>query len=228
MIKQSSALAVFYIYMKRDLKLMIRKPGEIANPVIFFVIVVSLFPLAIGSNKLFLQQIAPGVIWVSGLMASMLSLERIFKSDFEDGALEQMLLSCYPPSIMVLAKLMAHWLLTGVPLIIVSPLIGVMFHLSHEAIIGLVISLLLGTPALSMIGAIGVALTVSLKRGGVLLSLMMLPLCIPILILGSSIVVMAAEHIMYHGVMAWLGVILMLALTLVPLTITAALRLNVS
>lgn len=210
--------------LRRDLKLGIQRPSELANPLLFFVLVVSLFPLGVGPGPQLLQTIAPGVIWVAALLATLLSMERLFRSDFEDGALDQLLLSPHGLSGLVLAKLLAHWLVTGAPLIIVSPLLGILLQLSPQALGALALTLLLGTPVLSLVGAIGVALTVGVRRGGVLLTLLVLPLYVPVLIFGTAAVAAASSGLPIQGHLALLGAILILALTLSPFAIAAALR----
>lgn len=216
----------FFIILRRDLTLAYRHRAELINPLIFFVIVVSLFPLGIGPQPKTLQLLAPGVIWVAALLAAMLSLETMFRSDFSDGALEQMALSHHPLSLLVLAKVLAHWLVTGLPLIIAAPLLGVLLYLPSEAIGALMLTLALGTPILSLIGAIGVALTVGLRRGGMLLSLLVLPLYIPVLIFGANAVNAAAEGMAMLGQLYLLAALLALAVTLAPLAVAAALRIS--
>ena len=156
--------------MQRDLKLAYRHRGALAYPLLFFVIVTSLFPLAVGSTPEVLRNIGPGVIWVAALLATLLGLETLFRSDYEDGSLEQIILSPHSISVLVFAKVAAHWLLTGLPLLIISPLLAFMMHMDASTLKTLCLSLLLGTPTLSLIGAVGVALTVSLQRGGLLLT----------------------------------------------------------
>lgn len=212
--------------LRRDLLIGAQKPGEVLNPVLFFILVISLFPLGLGPSPKTLAEIAPGAIWVAALLATLLSMERLFRSDFEDGSLEQLLLSPQPLTLLVLAKTLAHWLLSGLPLILVSPLLGVLLHLPAEALAALPLSLLLGTPSLSLMGAIGVALTVGLRRGGVLLALLVLPLYIPTLIFGTAAVAAAAAGLPSSGQLALLGAILALALALGPLAIAAGLRIS--
>jgi heme exporter protein B len=199
-----------------------------ANPLLFFVIVVTLFPMGISPETKILEAIAPGIIWVAALLAAMLSLDTLFRSDFEDGALEQILLSPHPAAVLVLAKVLAHWLVTGLPLILVAPLLGVLLALPGEAMWVLVATLALGTPVLSLVGAIGTALTVGLRRGGVLLSLLVLPLYIPVLIFGANAVGTAADGLPVIGQLYFLGALLVLSLTLAPLAIGAALRISLS
>lgn len=210
----------------RDLRLSVRRRSELLNPLVFFVIVVSLFPLGVGPEPKTLALIAPGVIWVAALLATLLGMERLFRDDYEDGSLEQLLLTPQPLSALVLAKVLGHWLVTGLPLIIVSPLLGVLLQLPNDAYGALLASLLLGSPALSLIGAIGVALTVSLRRGGVLLTLLVLPLYVPILIFGTASVAAAAAGLPYDGQLALLGAILALALVLAPFAIAGGLRIS--
>lgn len=221
-------LTAFLGVLRRDLKLGIRRRNELLNPILFFILVVSLFPLGVGPGPRMLAEIAPGVIWVAALLATLLSMERLFRGDFEDGALEQILLSPHSLPLLVLAKVLAHWLVTGLPLILVSPLLGVLLFLPAEAIKVLPLTLLLGTPVLSLIGAIGVALTVGLRRGGVLLTLLVLPLYVPVLIFGTAAVAAAAAGLPVSGQLALLGAMLMLALVLAPFATAAGLRISTS
>ncbi|MCL1039980.1 heme exporter protein CcmB [Shewanella corallii] len=216
----------FMTLLKRDLQIAVRHRGDIFNPLLFFVMVVTLFPLGIGPEPQVLTRIAPGIIWVAALLASMLSLERLFKADFSDGALEQMMLSPQPLSLMVLAKVLAHWLLTGVPLIIIAPLLAVLLHLESNSYGALIATLALGTPVLSLLGAIGVALTVGLRKGGVLLSLLILPLYIPVLIFATSAIDAAGMNLPYDGQLAIIGAMLVGSLTLAPVAIGASLRVS--
>ena len=227
-VRQHTTGAAFLALFRRDLTLAFRHRAEMANPLLFFVIVVTLFPMGITPEARILETIAPGVIWVAALLAAMLSLDTLFRSDFEDGALEQILLSPHPAAVLVLAKVLAHWLVTGLPLILVAPLLGVLLALPGEAMWVLVATLALGTPVLSLVGAIGTALTVGLRRGGVLLSLLVLPLYIPVLIFGSNAVGTAADGLPVIGQLYFLGALLVLALTLAPLAIGAALRISLS
>ncbi len=223
---KTSLLSAFFTILKRDLTLALRTRSEITNPLLFFIIVTSLFPLAVSPEEKVLQTLAPGVIWVAALLATMLSLDSIFRSDFEDGALEQLLLSPHPISLLVLGKVIAHWLVTGVPLIILAPLLGILLYLPSDAMPALLATLALGTPVLSLVGAIGVALTVGLRRGGVLLSLLVLPLYIPVLIFASNAIATAAADLSIRGQLFFLAALLALALTLAPFAIAAALRIS--
>jgi len=222
----SSLSTAFITILKRDLTLALRTRSEIANPLIFFIIIVSLFPLAVSPESGLLRTVAPGVIWVAALLSTMLSLDSIFRSDFEDGSLEQMLLSPHPMTVLVLGKVTAHWLVSGLPLIFLSPLLGVLLFLPFEAMPALLATLALGTPVLSLVGAIGVALTVGLRRGGVLLSLLVLPLYIPVLIFASNAIATAAADLSIKGQLYFLAAMFALALTLAPLATAAALRIS--
>ena len=223
-----SITQAFWFLLKRDLLLSIRRRAEIANPLIFFVIVITLFPLGVGALPKLLQTMAPGVIWVAALLAAMLSLDRIFRSDFEDGSLEQLLLSAHPVSVLVLAKVTAHWLVTGLPLLLVAPLLALLLGLPPSAMPTLLITLLLGTPVLSLIGAIGVALTVGLRRGGIILSLLVLPLYVPILIFASNAVEMAASGLPVTAQLSILAAFLTFSVVLAPWPAAAALRISLS
>lgn len=218
----------FLLLLRRDLTLALRHRSEIANPLLFFVLVATLFPLSIGSDTQILETVAPGVIWVAALLASLLSLDGMFRSDFEDGSLEQFMLSAHPVSLLVIAKVVAHWLVTGLPLLAIAPLLGVFLSLPDGAIGVLIVTLALGTPILSLIGAVGVALTVGLRRGGVILSLLVLPLYVPVLIFASSAVETAAAGIPVSAQLSILGAMLALALSLAPLATAASLRISLS
>jgi heme exporter protein B len=226
--KTDSLTRAFMILIRRDLMLAVRHRAEMANPLLFFILVTSLFPLGIGANPNLLQAVAPGVIWVAALLAALLSIENVFRSDFEDGSLEQYLLSSHPVSILVLAKIIAHWLITGLPLLLISPLLGILLGLPGEAIKVLFITLLLGTPVLSLIGAVGVALTVGLRKGGMILSLLVLPLYIPLLIFASSAVDSAAAGLPVTAHLSLITALLVLSLSLSPFATAAALRVSLS
>ena len=216
----------FLLIIKRDLTIAFRHRDDIINPLLFFVIVVTLFPLGIGPESTTLSRIAPGIIWVAALLSTLLSLDRLFKSDHSDGSLEQMLLSPHPVFILVLGKIIAHWLLTGLPLILVAPLLAVLLHLNENSYGALMLTLLLGTPVLSLLGAIGVALTVGIKKGGVLLSLLVLPLYIPVLIFATSAIDTAAMNLPYSGQLAIIAALFFGSLTLAPFAVSAALKVS--
>ncbi|MBT0718004.1 heme exporter protein CcmB [Rosenbergiella epipactidis] len=210
----------------RELKIAFRHRAEVINPLWFFLIIVTLFPLGIGPESTLLARIAPGIVWVAALLASLLGLERMFRDDYLDGSLEQLLLLPTPLPMVVLAKVFAHWLTSGLPLIILSPLASLFLSLNFTGWWGLVLTLLLGTLTFSFLGAIGVALTVGLRRGGVLLSLLVLPLAIPILIFASSAVDAASQGLAISGYLAILAAMLVVSVVLAPFAIAAALRVS--
>ncbi|MFC5078239.1 Heme exporter protein B [Vibrio thalassae] len=214
--------------VRRELLIAFRRQADIFNPLWFFIIVITLFPLSIGPEPNLLARIAAGIVWVAALLSALLSLERLFKDDFQDGSLEQMMLMPIPLQLVVVAKIIAHWLLTGLPLIIISPLLAILLSLDSNTWIAVVLTLLVGTPTLSFIGAIGVALTVGLQKGGVLLSLLVLPLYIPILIFATSAIDAASLGVAYNGQLALLAAMLAGAMTLTPFAISAALRVSVN
>lgn len=223
-----SLRGAFLALLRRDLLLAFRHRGELANPLLFFIIVASLFPLGVTPETDVLRTMAPGVIWVAALLATLLSLESIFRSDFDDGALEQMLLSPHPLPVLVLAKVLAHWLVTGVPILLLGPVLGILLALPGPSLSALFFTLLLGTPVLSLVGSIGVALTVGLRRGGALLSLIILPLYIPLLIFAANAVGAAAAGLPINGQLYFLAALLLLSLSLSPLATAAALRISMS
>ncbi|BCL70680.1 Heme exporter protein B [Vibrio nigripulchritudo MADA3029] len=214
--------------VRRELLIAFRRQADILNPLWFFIIVVTLFPLSIGPEPNLLARISSGIVWVAALLSALLSLERLFRDDFQDGALEQMMLMPIPLPLAVMAKVIAHWLLTGVPLILISPLLAILLSLDFNTWSAVVLTLLIGTPTLSFVGAIGVALTVGLQKGGVLLSLLVLPLYIPILIFATSAIDAAGLGVAYNGQLAILGAMLAGAATLTPFAISASLRISVN
>ncbi|MCK5872328.1 MAG: heme exporter protein CcmB [Methylococcales bacterium] len=217
----------FFAAIKRDLRLSFRHRNDIVNPLAFFLMVAVMFPLGVSPEPKFLAEVAPGVIWVAALLASLLSVDGIFRSDFDDGSLEQILLSPQPLVLFVLAKVFSHWLVSGFCLALMSPLLALMLFLPSEGVVALMISLLLGTPTLSLIGAIGAALTVGLRQGGVLISLLILPLYIPLLIFGAATVQAAAMGMPTAGYFAILGAILVVSIMLTPFAIVAALKISI-
>ncbi|WP_370642821.1 heme exporter protein CcmB [Ectothiorhodospira sp. 9905] len=210
--------------LQRDLLLAVRRRQDALVVLGFFVVVVSLFPLGVGPDPQLLRSMAPGVLWVSALLATMLSLERLFADDFRDGSLEQLLLTPQPLPLLVLMKILAHWLVTGLPLVLISPLLGMQLNLDGAEIVVLMTALLLGTPILSLVGAIGAGLTLGLRGGGVLISLLILPLYVPALIMGSG----AVDAVMYgsspEAHLSLLAALLIFTLLLAPWAIAAALR----
>jgi heme exporter protein B len=217
---------MFFWIIRRDLLLAMRRRSDVLTTLFFFIIVVSLFPLGVGPEMNMLRTMAPGVVWVAALLASMLSLGRMFASDHLDGTLEQMLLSPQSLSMLVLGKALAHWLVTGVPLVLMAPVLGVQYDLPGEALLVLTASLLLGTPVLSLIGAIGAALTLGLRGGGVLVSLLVLPLYIPVLIFGAGAVEASAAGLGAGAHMSLLGAFLLASVVLAPWTAGASLRIS--
>ena len=223
-----SLTSAFFALIRRDLVLALRRRSEIANPLLFFILVITLFPLGIGARPQILQTIAPGIIWVAALLAAMLSLDSLFRSDFDDGSLEQILLSPHPTSVLILGKIIAHWLVTGLPLLLIAPLLAVFLGMPTQSLGILLLTLLLGTPVLSLIGAIGVALTVGLRRGGMILSLLVLPLYVPVLIFASNAVAMANAGLPVSAQINILIALLLMALVLAPWPTAAALKMSVS
>ena len=208
----------------RDLKLAFRQIGDIFSVLFFFIIVVSLFPLGIGADLDLLKKIAAGIIWVAALLSTMLSLNKLFANDFADGSLEQLMLLPVPLSLVVFSKILAHWIISGLPLAIFSPILGIQFNLSGEELWVLILSLLLVTPALSAIGAIGSALTIGLKSSSVLLSLLILPLYIPILIFGSGAIDSAISGMEYSAHLSLILAITLSSLFLSPFAAAMAIR----
>ncbi len=223
-----SLVQAFVFLLRRDLLLALRNRAEYVMPLLFFVLVISMFPLALGAQPELLARIAPGIVWVAALLAAMLSLDSIFRSDFADGSLEQILLSAHPVAVLVLAKVCAHWLVTGLPLLVVAPVLAEMLGLPGEAQPTLLLTILLGTPSLSLIGAIGVALTVGLGKGGIILSLLVLPLYVPVLIFAASATENAAMGFDISAQIYMLLAFLFLSISLSPWATAAALRMSAS
>ena len=217
---------MFFWIIRRDLLLAMRRQSDVLTTLFFFVIVVSLFPLSVGPEMNMLRTMAPGVVWVAALLASMLALGRMFSSDYLDGTLEQMLLSPHSLSMLVLGKAFAHWLVTGVPLVLMAPILGIQYDLPADALYVLTASLLLGTPILSLIGAIGAALTLGLRGGGVLVSLLVLPLYIPVLIFGSGAVAASSAGLGYDAHFSLLGAFLLVSLVFAPWATASSLRIS--
>lgn len=221
---QVSYARAFKSVFSRELKLAWQKPGQILQPVVFFLIVVSLFPLGISPAPKTLQMIGPGVIWIAAVLAIMLTVESLFRQDYQDGTIESWLLSTVPMSLLVLAKLTAAWLISCAVLILFTPLLGLLMNVEQHVIPAMMLSLLIGSPILLFIGAIGNALTVSLNQGGVLLSLLVLPLYIPVLIFATAMIEAASLNMSFLGHIAILGSMLLLSVLLAPLAISAALK----
>ncbi len=223
-----STMSAMKALLRRDLMIALRERGDMLQPVLFFIIVVSLFPLSVTPDKTLLMQAGPGIIWVAALLATLLALDGIFRPDHEDGTLEQLVLSPHPLSLLVLAKTLAHWLVTGLPLILISPLLGVLMQLSGDAIIVLSCALILGTPALSLIGAVGVGLTVGIRKSGVLLSLVILPLYVPVLIFGAGAVQATMVTLDPQPHLLLLASFSLFSLAVCPLASATALKISVN
>jgi heme exporter protein B len=222
----TTAAQAFSTVLRRDLLLALRRRSDVLTTLIFFVIAVSLFPLGIGPETSTLRVIAPGVVWVAALLASMLALQRLFATDYADGTLEALLLAPQPLGLLVAAKLAAHWLVTGLPLALIAPVLGLQFALPVEATGILVVSLLLGTPSLSLIGGIGAALTLGVRGGGALVSVLVLPLYIPVLIFGAGAVEAGTAGLGAGAHLALLGAFLALAAFFAPWATAVALRIS--
>ncbi len=212
--------------LRRDLRIAIRNPSSVINPLLFFVISISLFPLAISPESSTLSQIAAGIIWVASMLSVLLSLNTLFHNDFENGVLEQMAISHYSLPLLILSKIISHWILTGIPIILLSPLLGVILFLDSESIFILMLTLLLATPSLSLIGSIGASLIVGIKNSGMLLSLLILPLYIPILIFAASAVSQAQFGLNIDLQMYLLAAILVISLMTAPYVSAISLRIS--
>lgn len=221
-----SVLDSFLASMRRDLLVAARHKAELTNPLVFFLIAVTLIPLGVSPEKSVLVLLAPGVVWVMALLATLLSLDGLFRSDYEDGSLEQMLISPQSLYFTVMAKILVHWLVSGLPVTLMAPLLGLMLHLPGDGFIPLLVSLALGTASMSLIGAVGAALTVSLRKGGLLLSLIVMPLYIPVLIFGASAVQSAIQGGAIGMQLAVLGAFLALAVVLAPIAALGALKIS--
>jgi heme exporter protein B len=218
-------MSAFTTLVARDLRLALRQGGDAAMVIAFFALTVVLFPFGVGPEPELLQRIAAGIVWVTALLAALLSLERLFQADYEDGSLEALALLPLPLEAQVLAKCLAHWLVTGLPLIIVAPLLALLLHLDSAGYPALIAGMILGTPILSLVGAIGAALSLGARRGGVLLSLLVLPLYIPILIFGVAAIEAEIAGFGARPHLLLLAALLVLAVGLVPFAAAAALRL---
>lgn len=223
-----STVAAMRAVFSRDMKVAFRQRQDLLNPLLFFVMVVTLFPLGVSPEVSFLREAGAGILWVAALLSVLLSLDHLFRHDFDDGTLEQLVLQPQPLFLLVLAKTLAHWVLTGLPLVLLAPVLGVMVHLDGNSIAVLCLTLLIGTPVLSLIGAIGAALTLGLRSAGVLLSLLIIPLYIPVLIFGTGTVAAATEGTPVGAYVALMGAFLVLAITLAPFAAAAALKISLS
>ena len=223
---RTTSRQAFTSLLRRDLLLAFRRRAEMMQPLIFLLVVVSLFPLGVGPSPDLLASIAPGVIWIAALLATVLSLETLFRSDYEDGSMEQFAISGHPLTAIAFAKILVHWLVAGLPIVLLSPLLALWMNLPIEGLVVLMVTLALGTPVLSLIGAIAGALTVSLKRGGQLLSLLVFPLYVPLLIVASNAVSSAVAGLPYNGQLGLMAAGLIAALSLAPFATAAALKLS--
>lgn len=214
--------------LKRDLLLAFRSPGQLLNPLLFYLLVLILFPLGIGPESHTLQKIGPGIVWVAALLSTLLALDTLFRGDFLDGSLELLALSPRPFALLIAVKIAVHWLLTGLPLLLLTPLLGTFFSLSGHTTGILMLTLLLGTPILSLVGAVGAALTVGIRGGGALLALVILPLYIPVLIFSAGTVNAAAVGLPISGQLFFLASLLVLAVTLAPPATAAALKISLN
>lgn len=226
--REASGWLQFCGQVKRDLLIGFRSRGDFINPLLFYALAVVLFPFGLGTDQAVLSLLAPGVMWVLALLAVLMSLDSLFQRDYLEGTLEQQVLQGEPLSGLLLAKVVAHWLTTGLPLVLISPVLAFMLYLPASGIPVLMLSLLLGTPILSLLGSIGAALTVSVRGGGLLLALLVLPLYIPVLIFGASATASAAmvNGPGYNGQLLWLSVFLLVSITLTPFAGAAALRVS--
>ena len=215
---------LFLAVVRRDLKLALRQKSDVLNTVFFFIVVVTLVPLGIGPDQQLLRMIAPGVVWVAALLAALLSLPRLFANDYADGTLEQMLLSGEPLTVIVIAKVFAHWLTTGIPLTLISGLFALMFDLQADVALVMMSSLFIGTPVLSLVGSVGAALTLGLRGGSVLTSLLVLPLYIPVLIFGAGAAEAVAVGINSAAYFFIVGALTLFSLVVMPVATLAALR----
>jgi heme exporter protein B len=225
---QQSPAKAFTALLRRDFLLAYRRRAELLQPLAFLLVVTTLFPLGVGPSPQLLADIAPGVIWIAALLATVLSLDSLFRSDYEDGTLEQMVMSGQSLSLIALSRIVSHWLVAGLPIVLLSPLLAMWMNLPDAGLSILIQTLIIGTPVLSLIGAIGGALTVSLKRGGQLLSLLVFPLYVPLLILATSAVSAAVAGLPYVGQLGLMFAGLIAALTLAPFATAAALKLSLS
>jgi len=217
---------VFVAALRRDLLVGFRRWTDVTSPLLFFVLVITLYPLALSPKPEVLKVVGPGVLWIAALLATLMSLNAMFRADLDDGTLEQLLILPEPLALPMLAKIIAHWLFSGLPLVLLAPLVGITYHLPSEATVALAMTLLLGTPVLSLVGAIGAALTAGLRQAGALLALLVVPLMLPVLIMGSRATDLAAQGQEITGILYLLGALLVLALTLAPLAVAVAIRIS--
>ena len=214
--------------IRRDLSLVMRQGSDAFVVLIFFVVTVTLFPLGVGPDPLILQNLASGIVWVSALLAAMLSLDRLFQTDYDDGSLELLVLSPYPLELVVLCKCLVHWLTTGLPIMVISPVLALMLNIKTGAFFYLISSMALGTPIISLLGAVGAALVLGSRRSGVLIALLIIPLTIPILLFGVAAIQAATEGYSASSPLMFLGALLLFSIALCPWVIASSLRQVVS
>ncbi len=219
-------IRVLWAQIQRDLRVAYRRAGDVASPLMFFALVTSLVPLAIAPSRTVLQNLGPGILWIGALLAMLLSLNALFRQDLDDGSMEQLAIGQHPLPALMLAKSIAHWLVAGVPLVLLAPVLAVTYHLSAPTVSALMITLLLGTPTLSLLGSFGAALTAGVRQSGGLLALLVLPLCLPVLMFGARATALAGLGESIAGPLYLLAALLALALTLLPLATAAAIRIS--
>ena len=218
-------MKIWWILVQRDLLMAWRRSSDIFSVVMFFVLAVVLFPLGVGPELDTLRKIAPGIIWVAALLAAMLSLDQLFQSDADDGSLDLLLLAPIPLETIVIAKCCAHWMVTGLPLILVAPILGILLNLPLSGLAVMMITLVISTPTISLLGSVGAALTIGARRGGVLVALLILPLLTPILIMSANAVDLALVGLNYTPLIALLGALFLICLVVCPFVAAVALRL---
>ncbi|CAM5187997.1 heme exporter protein CcmB [Alishewanella longhuensis] len=218
----------FGVFLKRELRLLARQKSDWLNPVLFFVIVLTLFPLGVGPEPNMLRIIAPGIVWIAALLSVLLAAERLFKDDYRNGVIEQLVAARHTLLAFVLAKIASNWLSTGLPLILLAPVVALLFNMELPALQAMTLTLILGTPVLSLLSVLGAAITVSADKGGILLALLILPLYIPLLIFASAAIEAASMGLEYRGQLAVLLAIVLFSLALVPMAVCSALKINVS
>lgn len=221
-----SIWSVFWAICLRDLQVALRRWGDLASPVVFYIMVTTLFPLALSPEREVLRTLGPAVLWIAALLATLLSLNALFRSDVDDGSMEQLVIGPHPLALIMFGKTFAHWLLSGLPLVLLAPVLAITYHLPVEGVGALCLTLLVGTPTLSLLGSIGAALTAGVRQSGGLLAILVLPLMLPVLMFGARATELAASGETITGPLYLLGAFLALALTIVPLASAAAIRIS--
>lgn len=221
-------MVTFGVFLQRELRLLARQKSDWLNPVLFFIIVLTLFPLGVGPEPNMLRIIAPGIVWIAALLSVLLAAERLFKDDYRNGVVEQLVAARHALLAFVLAKIASNWLSTGLPLVLLAPVVALLFNMEFAALQAMALTLLLGTPVLSLLSVLGAAITVSADKGGILLALLILPLYIPLLIFASAAIEAASMGLDYSGQLAVLLAIVLFSLALVPIAVCSALKINVS